>query len=85
MERTSERVVEFTRPFRVNTQNDPLPPGSYTIRNTEEIIEGLSFLAWRRIRTQLETITPDTGSSTRRILDVDIEDIEAALALDKKA
>jgi hypothetical protein len=51
--RTTKRVMSFTQPFELAGIDGLCPAGSYDIVTDEEAIEGLSFLAWRRIATTI--------------------------------
>jgi hypothetical protein len=41
-------VVEFRRPFVLRAQAEAMPAGRYVVHLEEEMLEGLSFPAWRR-------------------------------------
>jgi hypothetical protein len=47
--RTSRTTVTFRHPFRLDGFNEAQPAGDYTVDVDEEMIEGLSFLAYRRV------------------------------------
>ncbi|MGO4335197.1 hypothetical protein AB4037_09800 [Labrys sp. KB_33_2] len=47
--RTTRSTVTFTKPFRLDGFNENQPPGDYRVDIDEELIEGVSFLAYRRI------------------------------------
>jgi hypothetical protein len=46
-------TVTFTRPFVIAGFEQELPAGEYVIETEEELIEGLSFPAYRRVSTTL--------------------------------
>ena len=50
--RSSERSVTFRKPFAIDG-DDPIAPGVYLVQTEEEMIEGLSFPAWRRVATTI--------------------------------
>ena len=52
-ERITEDEIVFRHPFRVPQLEVDLPPGTYRITIEEQPIESLSFLAYRRVGTQL--------------------------------
>lgn len=81
-ERTTTRTVVFARTFRVDGVEHELPAGAYEVATDEEMIPGLSFIAYRRVRT---TITPAAGhaSAVRQVVTVEPEALDAALALDQ--
>jgi len=49
--RTTRRTVTFTRSFALSDIDGFLPAGSYEVETDEEMIDNLSFLAWRRVAT----------------------------------
>ncbi|CCB66513.1 hypothetical protein [Hyphomicrobium sp. MC1] len=63
LERTMRKLVTFQRPFLLPGFEEPLGPGTYTVDTTEELIEGLSFVAYRRVSTTIETAIKGFGRS----------------------
>ena len=53
LSRTHREEILFRRPFRLVGWTADQPAGSYTVETEEELIEGLSFPAWRRVSTML--------------------------------
>jgi hypothetical protein len=51
--RTHRETVIFHRPFSLEGVGRLLPAGSYEIVTDEELIEGLSFPAYRRVATTM--------------------------------
>jgi hypothetical protein len=51
MNRTTLTHIFFARPFSLTGLDGPQPAGTYTIETQEELLEGLSFPAYRRIGT----------------------------------
>jgi hypothetical protein len=49
--RTTRKTVTFLRPFRVKGVDRLLPPADYRVVADEELIEDLSFPAYRRVST----------------------------------
>ena len=49
--RRTSQTVRFQSPFRLTGVEHVLEPGSYEIITDEELIEGLSFAAYRRLST----------------------------------
>jgi hypothetical protein len=77
--RTSCRTVTFTRSFAVSGMDEMQPAGTYTIETDEELLEGLSFPAYRRIATSI-FLPAQPGSSIRgRVAPIDPGEVEAAL------
>lgn len=51
--RTTRETVTFDHPFSLMAVDDVQPAGTYMIDIDEELIEGLSFLAYRRVATTI--------------------------------
>jgi hypothetical protein len=78
--RTSSKTVTFRRPFRLKGVDRMLPPADYRVVTDEELIEGLSFPAYRRISTMI--FVPEPSGSAVEMATVDPLDLEAALDRD---
>jgi hypothetical protein len=81
MMRTSRQTVMFKRPFCVSGMSGEQPAGSYAVDTDEELIEGLSFPAYRRIATTIFLPTRP-GASSGEALRIDPGDLAAALERD---
>ena len=53
IERTTKAIVAFARPFVLDGFDQELPAGNYVVETNEELIQGLSFPAYRRVSTTL--------------------------------
>jgi hypothetical protein len=51
--RTKARTVTFGHPFKLGREDDSFAAGEYLVQTDEEMIEGLSFPAWRRVATTI--------------------------------
>src|SRR6516162_2442132 len=51
--RSRRETVTFKHPFRIRGRDRLLPAGSYEVITDEEMIEGLSFAAFRRVATMI--------------------------------
>jgi hypothetical protein len=80
--RTSATTVTFTRPFMVTGFEQELPAGDYVIETEEELIQGLSFPAYRRVSTALHVDRIPGRPGQKESWQVEPEALEAALALD---
>ncbi|HSR56277.1 MAG TPA: hypothetical protein VLN73_08540 [Alphaproteobacteria bacterium] len=49
--RTTKKTVTFVNSFKLGDFEEVLPPGTYDVETDEELLEGLSFHAYRRILT----------------------------------
>ncbi|TDH59861.1 hypothetical protein E2C06_25115 [Dankookia rubra] len=72
----------FSRPFRLRGWKDPHPAGTYALETEEELVDGLSFTAYRRVATTL-TREPTSGGQCRQVIPVDLADLEAAVAAEQ--
>jgi len=80
MTRTRCRTVVFSRPFRLAAFEAPLPPGSYVVETEEELIQELSFPAYRRTAAWLRISAPPASRDLDRVVNVDPAELDAALA-----
>ena len=78
--RTKSKTVTFRRPFRLKGVDRMLPPADYRVVTDEELIEGLSFPAYRRVSTMI--FVPAPSGSAVEMATVDPLDLEAALDRD---
>ena len=67
--RTTRDVVTFRREFFLKTVGRPLPPGRYEVVKDEELIEGLSFPAYRRTGTVV--FVPSDGRRSLEMQSID--------------
>ena len=49
--RTTTKGVTFRRPFHLKGVDRLLPPAEYSVVTDEEVLDGLSFVAYRRVST----------------------------------
>jgi hypothetical protein len=85
LERTTQTTVTFNRPAHLQEGTLLLAAGVYVVETDEEIIPGLSFVAYRRLKTSI--ILPITGGlhAGRQVTEIDPDDLAAALARDSAA
>lgn len=74
--RTSSKTVTFCRSFRMDGVDRLLPPAAYQVVTEEELIEGLSFLAYRLVSTAM--VVPGEAGSTVEMVIIDPLDLQAA-------
>jgi len=82
--RTVDSVVTFAHPFTIGGQGPALPAGAYRLTVEEELIEGLSFAAFRQTSTVLEVPAIGVASAMRQYLNVTRDDLDAALHQDSR-
>lgn len=80
--RTTSRTVTFLMPFSIAAAERKLPAGAYLIETDEELIQGLSFPAYRRVATFLRIPQARGPSGRLHSVPVDPEELEASLAMD---
>ena len=80
--RTSQMTVTFTRPFSLSGIDEAQPAGTYTVQTHEELLPGMSFLAWRRIATLIFLPSRPGGAFVEQLVDIDPLELEAAQARD---
>jgi len=74
--RTTTKTVTFHRPFYLKGVDCLLPPANYRVITDEELIEGLSFPAYRRISTAI--FVPAPSGSAVEMAAIDPGDLQAA-------
>ena len=60
--RTTRELVTFDRPFTLAGADGVQPPGTYVVDVDEDLIEGLSFLAYQRVATTIHLPMGAAGS-----------------------
>jgi len=78
--RTTTKTVTFHRPFYLKGVDCLLPPANYRVITDEELIEGLSFPAYRRISTAI--FVPASSGSAVEMAAIDPGDLQAAQGQD---
>jgi FKBP-type peptidyl-prolyl cis-trans isomerase (trigger factor) len=79
--RTTERSVRFNRAFTLAGSDHAYPAGEYLVQTDEEMLEQLSFAAWKRVAT---TILLRQGGTTQSIT-VDPAELDRVLSRDAEA
>jgi hypothetical protein len=81
--RSRREEVIFRSPFRLKGSAKPEPAGTYTVETEEELIEGLSFAAWRRVSTTLTRQA--AGNATTQALPVAPQELAEMRATDARS
>jgi hypothetical protein len=79
--RTTTKTVTFRRPFCLKGVDRLLPPADYRVVTDEELIEGLSFPAYRRVSTAI-FVPAETGCAVEMVT---IDPLELQAAQDQDA
>lgn len=77
--RTKTRTVHFEQPFTLQGVQGELPAGDYQVKDDEEQITGISWLAYRRVATVIEC----TSGGTTSFIPIDPNELHAALDKDR--
>lgn len=81
-EQTTRKSVTFLHPFSLGGIAEQLEPGTYIVETLEDLIEGLSFVAFRRVSTTIDIVAKGYGGAARQVVAIDPHDLEAALKRD---
>lgn len=76
--RTTLKRVTFTKPFALSGIDGVQPAGTYEVATDEEMIVGLSFLAYRRVATMIHLLR----HGGTQVFSIDPVDLEASLMRD---
>ncbi len=81
LSRTQCSTLVFSKPFRLSDEVRLQPSGVYAVETEEELLEGLSFPAYRRTGMTITLQAPPAGA-VRQALSVDPADLARAHAAD---
>lgn len=82
-DRTKRSVVHFSSPFTITGLDGIHPPGDYAIDDDEDVMEGLSWVGYRRVATFIHLPSIASHASTRQMVPIDHAELEAALDRDR--
>jgi hypothetical protein len=74
--RTDRTTLSFEHPFCLKGVDRTLPAGTYQVITDEELIDGLSFLAYRRLSTMM--VVPGQQASSIEMVTIDPLELRAA-------
>lgn len=83
--RSRRETITFQHPFRIKGIDRLLPPGAYEVITDEEMIEGLSFAAFRRVATMIMVPAAPPRSSTMEMISIGSVDLSDAQRIDASA
>ena len=81
--RTSKKTVTFRRPFVLGGFDEVQPAGAYSVETDEELLEGISFPAYRRVLTLIRLHAKPGHPALTRSLTIDPDELDAALKRDQ--
>ena len=76
--RTTRETITFDNPFSLYAVDGVQPAGTYAVDIVEDLIEGLSFLAYRRVATTLYLPLLHGGKGSMQAIRVDPAELDAA-------
>jgi hypothetical protein len=83
--RSRRETITFQHPFRIKGIDRLLPAGPYEVITDEEMIEGLSFAAFRRVATMIMVPAAPPRSSTMEVISISSVDLSDAQLIDASA
>jgi hypothetical protein len=84
LSRTSESIVTFHHPFSIGNAISDYPAGSFRVVKEEELIQGLSFAAYRATSISLQLPAIGAPGTTQQFIAVSDHDLDAALDADSR-
>ena len=76
--RSTRENVTFDHPFSLGAVDGMQPAGTYTVEIDEDLIEGLSFLAYRRVATTIYLPLRYGGPGSLQAVRVDPRELDLA-------
>jgi len=80
--RSHSKSIVFSYPFELKGVDRILPPGDYRVVTDEELIEELSFPAYRRLATMIFVPAESHHASSVEMVAIDPQELQAALERD---
>jgi len=80
--RSTESTVSFSQAFCLTQFDHAQPAGTYQLVMEEELLEGLSFAAYHRVRTLLYLPANARPGRTRQVIEIDPAELAAAVVSD---
>ena len=80
--RSRRETITFRHPFQIKGMERSLPAGDYEIITDEEMIEGLSFAAYRRVATMIVVPAAPPRGSTMEMMSIGSVDLSDAQRID---
>ena len=81
-ERTTRKSITFLHAFSLEGIDENLDAGTYIVETIEDLIEGLSFVAFRRVSTTILIAAKVNGRAARQVVTIDPHDLDRAQKLD---
>jgi hypothetical protein len=82
--RSRRETITFKHPFQIEGIDRPLSAGAYEVITDEEMIEGLSFAAFRRVATMI-MVPAASRSAAMEMVSIGSIDLSDAQRIDASA
>jgi hypothetical protein len=82
--RTTRFIARFSSPFLLDGFDAPQPAGEYRVEQDEETIDGISWLAYRRVATFMHLPAIGSQSLTSQVVQISPAELDAALKRDRQ-
>ena len=79
MMRTRRSQITFQAPFRLRICDGVFPAGTYEVDTDEELIDGLSFVAYRRTATWIHLPAIGTKTMCHEVIMVQPSELETGI------
>ncbi len=84
MMRTTKTTVVFMHPFRLGAIDELYPAGGYLMETDEELLQEVSFPAYRRTATWMQRLNEQKPARVMPIMTADPLQLEVAILRDKR-
>ncbi|MGF6174259.1 hypothetical protein [Ensifer sp. 4252] len=81
--RTKHRTVHFSEPFRLPDVEGMLAAGDYEVDDDEELIEGISWLAYHRVATFIKVPATTDNQQCMRMVAIAPDELDRIIAVDR--
>ncbi|CAN7718356.1 hypothetical protein LJR231_006072 [Phyllobacterium sp. LjRoot231] len=82
--RTRRSIAHFAAPFTLRGLDGIQPAGDYDIDEDEEMIEGLTWLAYQRVATFIHIPARNSNQRKTQLVAIDYPELETALKQDQE-
>jgi hypothetical protein len=82
--RTTRTTVPFRNPFTIENVEGVQPADEYVVLIDDELIEGLSRVAYRRLMTLFQTLAISASKRKVELVSVSQTELDAALMKDQR-
>ncbi len=76
--RTTSKILNFTRPFSLRGLAEVLPAGAYKVITEEMLPENVTYPTYQWVSTKMHLHTNSERTGDARMMDVDPRDLEVA-------